>query len=373
MNEVFAEIQAALEQVGASRDHPQVSSGEIEQMARAGARRRRDARAARRAHPARASRRQELDELAEEFIRAHGGVPTFKGYRGFPAVDLHVAERDGRARHPRRRTSSRRATSSPSTSASRSTASSPTRAYTFPVGEISDEAQRLLDVGQAALAAGIEQARAGQPSLATSATPCRRRRRTPASRSSAASSATAWAARCTRTRRSRTSASPGRGPLLQPGMTLAIEPMITAGGPDVYLHDDEWSISTEDGSLSAHFEHTVAVTGKRPEDPDPEALRRPVCYHDPSARGGLFARVFRALETKGNWPSKKRRSRSKARSPRPSRARCSGSQLDGGHSVLATISGKMRKHYIRILPGDKVKVELSPYDLTRGRITYRYR
>jgi translation initiation factor IF-1 len=48
-------------------------------------------------------------------------------------------------------------------------------------------------------------------------------------------------------------------------------------------------------------------------------------------------------------------------------------ELDGGHSVLATISGKMRKHYIRILPGDKVKVELSPYDLSRGRITYRYR
>jgi translation initiation factor IF-1 len=46
-------------------------------------------------------------------------------------------------------------------------------------------------------------------------------------------------------------------------------------------------------------------------------------------------------------------------------------QLDGGHSVLATISGKMRKHYIRILPGDRVKVELSPYDLTRGRITFR--
>ena len=48
-------------------------------------------------------------------------------------------------------------------------------------------------------------------------------------------------------------------------------------------------------------------------------------------------------------------------------------QLEGGHSVLATISGKMRKHYIRILPGDRVKVELSPYDLSRGRITYRYR
>jgi translation initiation factor IF-1 len=46
---------------------------------------------------------------------------------------------------------------------------------------------------------------------------------------------------------------------------------------------------------------------------------------------------------------------------------------DGGHDVLATISGKMRKNYIRILPGDRVKVEVSPYDLSRGRITYRYR
>jgi translation initiation factor IF-1 len=45
--------------------------------------------------------------------------------------------------------------------------------------------------------------------------------------------------------------------------------------------------------------------------------------------------------------------------------------LDNGHKVLAHISGKMRMHFIRILPGDKVKVELSPYDLTRGRITYR--
>ena len=48
-------------------------------------------------------------------------------------------------------------------------------------------------------------------------------------------------------------------------------------------------------------------------------------------------------------------------------------EVEGGHDVLATISGKMRKHYIRILPGDKVKVELSPYDLTRGRITYRFK
>ena len=48
-------------------------------------------------------------------------------------------------------------------------------------------------------------------------------------------------------------------------------------------------------------------------------------------------------------------------------------QLDEGHTVLAAISGKMRKHYIRIIPGDRVTIELSPYDLTRGRITFRDR
>ena len=48
-------------------------------------------------------------------------------------------------------------------------------------------------------------------------------------------------------------------------------------------------------------------------------------------------------------------------------------ELDNGHKILAHISGKMRMHYIRILPGDRVTVELSPYDLTRGRITYRFK
>lgn len=48
-------------------------------------------------------------------------------------------------------------------------------------------------------------------------------------------------------------------------------------------------------------------------------------------------------------------------------------ELDNGHKVLAHISGRMRKYYIKILPGDRVKLELSPYDLTRGRITYRHK
>ncbi|WP_432428793.1 translation initiation factor IF-1 [Salinilacustrithrix flava] len=48
-------------------------------------------------------------------------------------------------------------------------------------------------------------------------------------------------------------------------------------------------------------------------------------------------------------------------------------ELDNGHLVLAHISGKMRRHRIRVLPGDRVQVELSPYDLTRGRLTFRYK
>ena len=48
-------------------------------------------------------------------------------------------------------------------------------------------------------------------------------------------------------------------------------------------------------------------------------------------------------------------------------------ELDSGHKILAHISGKMRMHFIRILPGDKVRIQLSPYDLSRGRITYRFK
>jgi methionyl aminopeptidase len=57
---------------------------------------------------------------------------------------------------------------------------------------------------------------------------------------------------------------PGRGPMLREGMTFAIEPMITAGSAEIVVADDRWSISTDDGSLSAHSAHTVAVTAEGP-------------------------------------------------------------------------------------------------------------
>jgi methionyl aminopeptidase len=136
-------------------------------------------------------------------------------------------------------------------------------AVTLPVGEISPDAQRLLDVCREALAAGIEQARVGNR----------------LSDISHAVQVVVEEAGFSVVRslvghgvgrsyhedpQIPNYGPPGRGPVLQEGMTLAIEPMITAGEPEVYVHADEWSISSVDESLAAHFEHTVAVTPDGP-------------------------------------------------------------------------------------------------------------
>jgi methionyl aminopeptidase len=136
-------------------------------------------------------------------------------------------------------------------------------AYTFPVGDISAEAEHLLEGCQAALAAGIEQCRVGNRlsdiSHAIQAV-------TEEQGFSVVRSLVGHGVGRAMHEEPQIPnyGQPGRGPLLAEGMTFAIEPMITAGGPDVVLHDDEWSISSADGSLAAHFEHTVAITADGP-------------------------------------------------------------------------------------------------------------
>ncbi len=76
------------------------------------------------------------------------------------------------------------------------------------------------------------------------------------------------------------------------------------------------------------------------------------------------------LPPRNQW-QKTTKSKWKARCSTPCPTRCSACKLENGHVVTAHISGRMRKNYIRILTGDKVKVEMTPYDLTKGRITYR--
>jgi methionyl aminopeptidase len=205
---------------------------------------------------------QELDELADAFIRSRGGVATFKGYRGYPAsictspndmvvhgipglytlregdllsVDVGVTL-DGFVADS---------------------------AYTFPIGEISPEAERLLEGCQAALAAGIDQCRVGNRLSDISHAI---QRVTEEHGFSVVRSLVGHGVGRSMHEEPQIPnfGEPGRGPLLSEGMTFAIEPMINAGRPEVVLHDDEWSISTADSSLSAHFEHTVAITEEGP-------------------------------------------------------------------------------------------------------------
>jgi len=204
----------------------------------------------------------ELDWAAEEFIRAHDAVPTSKGYKGFPAATcispndmiVHGIPGDYRA------TEGDIVTFDVGVTKDGLIADS---AATLGVGEISDEAQRLLDACRAALEAGIEAAQVGAH----------------VGDISGAVQRTVEGAGFSVVR-SLVGHGVGRdyhedpqvpnfvmshhGAQLLEGMTLAIEPMITAGAPDVYVHDDRWSISTVDGSLAAHFEHTVAITAEGP-------------------------------------------------------------------------------------------------------------
>jgi methionyl aminopeptidase len=204
----------------------------------------------------------ELDAVAEEFIRSRGGEPTFKGYKGYPAAtclspnSMVVHGIPGRTRLQDGDILS----VDVGVTLDGFVADS---AWTFPVGTIDPEAQRLLETCKAALEAGIAEARVGNAigdiSRAVQTV-------TEAAGFSVIRSLVGHGVGRSMHEDPQVPnfVSTYRGPQLKEGMTIAIEPMITAGGPDVYIHDDGWSISTSDHSLAAHFEHTVAVTAAGP-------------------------------------------------------------------------------------------------------------
>ena len=204
----------------------------------------------------------ELDRIADEHIAAKGGHPTSKGYKGFPnalcispnSMIVHGIPSTYRAQEGDLISLDLGVTLDGLIADS---------AVTLPVGEIDAERQRLLDVCQEALAAGIDQAQPGNR----------------LSDISHAIQTVVEAAGFSVVRslvghgvgrhyhedpQIPNYGAAGRGPQLQEGMTLAIEPMITMGRPEVYVHDDDWSISSVDESLAAHFEHTVAITAEGP-------------------------------------------------------------------------------------------------------------
>jgi methionyl aminopeptidase len=201
-----------------------------------------------------------LDAEAEAFIRSHpGATPSFKGLYGFPktlctSIDAEIVH--GIPSPKRVLAEGSIVSVDVGVQLEGLHADS---AATYPVGHISPEAQRLLDVTRECLAAGIAQARLGNhvgdighavQQVAEAAgygvvrelvghgigTRFHEEPQVP------------------------NYGAPHRGARLLEGMTIAIEPMITAGGPTTKTLSDKWTVVTADGSLSAHFEHTVAIT-----------------------------------------------------------------------------------------------------------------
>jgi methionyl aminopeptidase len=204
----------------------------------------------------------ELDDVADDFIRGKGGIPTSQGYKGYPrATCISVNEvvvhgiPDGRVVEE-----GDLVTIDVGVTLGGAIADS---AYTFGVGRVDPESQRLLDTCQDALAAGIAEARIGNRigdiSHAVQVV-------VEGAGFSVVKSLVGHGVgrHYHEDPHVPNFGEPGRGPRLSEGMTIAIEPMITMGRPAVWLAEDHWTISTTDGSRAAHFEHTVAILPEGP-------------------------------------------------------------------------------------------------------------
>ena len=230
---------------------------------------------------------EELDAEAERFIRAHDAVPTFKGYRGFPGSIC--ASPNAMVVHgipgPYRLNDGDVLSVDVGVTLDGWVADA---ARTFAVGEIGAGASNLLEGTEASLHAGVAQCVAGNRMGDLSS----------------AIQATAEAAGLAVVRslvghgigRSMHEdpqvpnyGTPGKGPLLEEGMVLAVEPMTTAGGAGVRVGADGWAIYSEDASLTAHFEFTVAVTADGPMVLTP--------WHQPRVAGSPGAEAKRAAAT----------------------------------------------------------------------------
>lgn len=205
----------------------------------------------------------ELDEIAEETIRDAGALPAFKGYHGFPATICSSVNDEVVHGIPTRL---RRLLLGDIVSVDVGAIVDGyygDSAMTFPVGVIDDETQRLLDVTRASLEAGIAKTRTGMRLYDISA----------------AIQAVAEDAGFSVVReyvghgigremheepQIPNFGPAGKGPSLKEGMVFAIEPMINAGAATVRQMDDGWTVMTADGSPSAHFEHTIAITEDGP-------------------------------------------------------------------------------------------------------------
>jgi methionyl aminopeptidase len=204
----------------------------------------------------------ELDVAVERFIRSQGATPTFKGYRGFPGSIC--ASPDSMVVHgiPGRYRLRRGSILSVDIGVTLDGWVADA-ARTFPVGEVSPIARNLLSATEQALHAGVEQCRAGNRMGDVSHAI---QRVAEGAGLSVVRSLVGHGVGKSMHEDPQVPnyGRPGKGPLLEEGMVLAIEPMTTAGRASVRVAGDGWAIFSQDDSLAAHFEFTVAITGEGP-------------------------------------------------------------------------------------------------------------
>ncbi len=204
-----------------------------------------------------------LDQLVEEFMLKVGAIPSFKGYRGFPASICASVNEVVVHGFPGERILVEGDIIGVDIGAIVDGFHGDA-AYTYPVGEVSALAQRLLQVTKEALYKGITQAvvgnRLGDVSHAVQT------HVEAAGFSVVRDYVGHGIGRTMHERPEIPNYGPaGKGPRLRSGMTLAIEPMVNTGGAEVQVMADQWTVVTCDASLSAHYEHTIAVTDNGPE------------------------------------------------------------------------------------------------------------
>jgi methionyl aminopeptidase len=204
----------------------------------------------------------ELDEIAERHIRSRGGTPTFKGYRGFPgsicaspgAMVVHGIP------GPYRLKGGDIVSIDVGVTLDGWVADA---ARTFPVGKVSSKARNLLAATEESLHAGVAQCLAGN--RIGDVSNAIQKVAEGAGLSIVRSLVGHGVGRSMHEDPQVPNyGKPGKGPLLEEGLVLAIEPMTTAGSPGVRVGGDGWAIYSDDGSPAAHFEFTVAITGEGP-------------------------------------------------------------------------------------------------------------
>lgn len=204
-----------------------------------------------------------LDRLAERFIRDHGGRPAFKGYRGFPATICPSVNEEVVHAIPGARRLQEGDLVGVDVGAELGGYYGDS-ARTFGVGQVSEAAERLMQVTREALMEGIARARGGNRVGDIS-----HAIQTHVERNGYSVVRSLVGHGIGREMHEEPPVPnfgpPDRGPRLMIGQVLAIEPMVNAGGSDVTTQDDGWTVVTKDGSLSAHFEHTIAIGPNGPE------------------------------------------------------------------------------------------------------------